>query len=151
MLSANIAHEMVDQESCGQTSVCRHFHTQAFRNGTFQRVCRRHILITADGCIGATCKTVTSLSKTVDILPPTLRSSTRGVMSQQASQAHAYDSDANMDGRTDDEQDHQEPPASKEQQRVSTFVPLCGSYTVNFIDRQQVCQGASIHDEPSQA
>lgn len=47
-------------------------------------------------------------------------------MSQQASQpSHAYDSDANMDGRTDDEQEHQEPPASKEQQRVSDYVYNC--------------------------
>ena len=46
-----------------------------------------------------------------------------GDMLQQASPAnHAYDSDVNMDGRTDDEQEHQEPPASKEQQRVSTCV-----------------------------
>ena len=50
-----------------------------------------------------------------------LEAFTCGNMSQQASQAnHAYDSDANMDGRTDDEQEHQEPPASKEQQRVSS-------------------------------
>ncbi len=41
-------------------------------------------------------------------------------MPQQAAVAvHAYDSDANMDGRTDDEQEHQEPPQSKAQSRVS--------------------------------
>ena len=41
-------------------------------------------------------------------------------MPQQAAIAvHAYDSDANLDGRTDDEQEHQEPPQSKAQSRVS--------------------------------
>lgn len=60
-------------------------------------------------------------------------------MPQQAAIAvHAYDSDANLDGRTDDEQEHQEPPQSKAQSRtskirsfrirtVSTFV-LIGSF-----------------------
>lgn len=67
-------------------------------------------------------------------------------MSQQASQpSHAYDSDANIDGRTDDEQEHQEPPASKEQQRVSDYVYNC----LVFSSRPScVCQGAGLHSAP---
>ena len=63
-----------------------------------------------------------------------LEASTCENMSQQASQAnHAYDSDANMDGRTDDEQEHQEPPASKEQQRVSSCLQHhCGQLKANL-------------------
>ena len=38
---------------------------------------------------------------------------------QPAIAVHAYDSDANLDGRTDDEQEHQEPPQTKAQSRVS--------------------------------
>ena len=67
-------------------------------------------------------------------------------MSQQASQpSHAYDSDANIDGRTDDEQEHQEPPASKEQQRVSDCVYNCPMFSSK---PSCVCQEAGLHIAP---
>ena len=40
-------------------------------------------------------------------------------MPQQLGLSQAYDSDANVEPRTDDEADHQEPSPTKEQKRVS--------------------------------
>ena len=48
----------------------------------------------------------------------TVRATRCGGMPQQAGLAQAYDSDASIEPRTDDEADHQEPSPTKEQKRV---------------------------------
>lgn len=48
---------------------------------------------------------------------------------QSAIPVHAYDSDANLDGRTDDEQEHQEPPQTREQSRVCLLASTVSALT----------------------